>query len=280
MTSLSVALCSVAFGCAEMDGDVGVSENAAEVSENGLSTTNGLHCTNGLSTTNGLSVTNGLATTNGLSTTNGLMTTATGRTQVAYLVRCALPANTSITKGTYTFQGLLGMAPEWQYGACDTNCQEAVSACMLAHVNTSSIHVPLWLVAQNTAVGWGQDPDFPNQEASFFGNVFALGAHGTDPTKAPSYYCMGAKYNVNPPQGRLGSMQTSPPYVNGFGAANTACATRCTPGDYPSQSDGFKACNGWNQVVTVWRQNIAYTTSSTGTTTTVSGGMGKGFKWK
>ena len=93
--------------------------------------------------------------------------------QVSYLVRCALPANTSITKGTsYTFQGLLGMAPQWQNGACDTTCQENVSACMLAHVNTAGIHVPLWMVAQNAAVGWGQDPEFPNQEGAFFGNVF------------------------------------------------------------------------------------------------------------
>ena len=96
------------------------------------------------------------------------------------------------------------MAPQWQNGACDTNCQEDVSACLLAHVNTAGIHVPLWIVAQNPSVGWGQDPEFPNQEGAFFGNVFTLGAHGTDPTKVPMYYCTGAKYNVNPPQGRVG----------------------------------------------------------------------------
>ena len=100
-------------------------------------------------------------------------------------MRCALPATTSITKGSYTFQGLLGLAPQWQNGACDTNCQEAVSACLLAHVNTAGLHIPLWIVAQNPIVGWGQDPEFPNQEAAFFGNVFMPGAHGTDPTKTP-----------------------------------------------------------------------------------------------
>jgi hypothetical protein len=273
MTWLSVALCSVAFGCAEVEDDVGPNDNPAVTTDNGLSTTNGLACTNGLSTTNGLSVTNGLATTNGLSTTNGLMTTDIGRQQVAYLVRCALPANTSITKGAYTFQGLLGMAPEWQFGACDTTCQENVSACMLAHVNTAGVHIPLWLVAQNTAVGWGQDTEFPNQEGVFFGNVFVLGAHGTDPLKAPSYYCMGSKYNINPPAGRLGSKQTSPPYINPFGSANAACSTYCTPSDTPYNNDGYKACNGWNNAVTVWRQNLTVTGG-------VSGGMGKGFRWK
>jgi len=273
MTWLSIALCSVAFGCAEVEDDVSPSDNSAVATDNGLSTTNGLHCTNGLSTTNGLSVTNGLATTNGLSTTNGLMTTDVGRQQVSYLVRCALPANTSITKGAYTFQGLLGMAPEWQFGACDTNCQEAVSACMLAHVNTAGLHIPLWLVAQNAAVGWGQDAEFPNQEGVFFGNVFALGAHGTDPTKAPAYYCMGSKYSLNPPKGRLGSVQTSPPYVNAFGTANAMCSSYCTAADTPFNSDGYKACNGWNNTVTVWRQNTTVTGG-------VSGGIGKGFRWR
>ncbi len=277
MTWLSLALCSVAFGCAEMEGDVGIDESAALVSENGIRTSNGLRVSNGLTgiSSNGLSLTSGLATNAGLSTTSGLMTTSEGRDQVAYLVRCALPANTSITKGSYTFPGLLGMAPQWQNGACDTTCQENVSACILAHVNTAGIHVPLWLVAQNTAVGWGQDPEFPNQEGVFFGNVFTAGAHGTDPNTVPALYCMGAKYNVNPPQGRLGSTQTSPPYVNPFGTANAACVTnyRCAASDTPYQNDGFKACNGWNNVVTVWRQN-------TTTTTTASGGAGHGYRWR
>jgi hypothetical protein len=142
-------------------------------------------------------------------------------------------------------------------------------------VNTAGIHVPLWLVAQNAAVGWGQDPEFPNQEGAFFGNVFTAGAHGTDPNTVAAFYCMGTKYNVNPPEGRLGSTQTGTPYANPFGSANAFCATnyRCAASDTPHQADGFKACNGWNNVVTVWRQN---TTAGT----TVSGGMGAGYRWR
>src|SRR6476620_216514 len=145
MTWLPLALCSVAFGCAEMEGDVGIDDSAALQTENGLRTSNGLRVSNGLNgvSTNGLSLTSGLATNAGLSATTGLMTPSEGRDKVAYLVRCALPANTSITKGSYTFQGLMGMAPQWQNGACDTTCQENVSACILAHVNTAGIHVPL-----------------------------------------------------------------------------------------------------------------------------------------
>jgi hypothetical protein len=275
---LPLALATALMGCEEMQADVGDSDQAL-ATENGLSTVNGLSVKNGLSTVNGLSVKNGLSTVTGLATGSGLMTTDAGRMQVTYLVRCALPATVSITKQdqygkSYTFQGLLGMAPAWQDGVCDTNCQENVSACMLAHVNTAGIHVPLWIVSQNAAVGWGQDPEFPNQEGAFFGNIFLDGAHGTDPTKAPMYYCAGAKYNINPPQGRIGSNQTSPPYINPLGAKYALCASTCNPADYPSAADGFKACAGWNSVVTVWRQN------TTTTTTTTTGGIGHGFRWK
>ena len=102
------------------------------------------------------------------------------------------------------------------------------------------------------------------------------GAHGTDPNKAPMYYCTGAKYNVSPPEGRVGGTQTNPPYVNPFGATYASCAgqTRCSAADYPYQADGFKACNGWNRVVTVWRQNTVTTT------TKESGSIGRGFRWK
>ena len=133
-------------------------------------------------------------------------------------------------------------------------------------------------MSSNTATGWGQDPNYPNQEAAFFGNVFVNGAHGTDPTKPPMYYCTGAKYNVNPPQGRIGSTQTNPPYVDPFGASYTSCASRCASADYPHQADGWKACNGWNSVVTIWRQNT--TTTTTTTTTEPSGGSGHGFRWR
>jgi hypothetical protein len=90
------------------------------------------------------------------------------------------------------------------------------------------------------------------------------------------FYCTGPKYNVNAPQGRVGGTQTNPPYANAFGSSYASCAgaSRCAPADYPAQGDGFKACNGWNNVVTVWRQNTATTT--TGPT----GGNGRGFRWK
>jgi hypothetical protein len=273
------------MGCAELEGDVGadgVIDDESLTASNGLPSINGLAAPNGLPSINGLTTANGLVTANGLPSSNGLMTTALGRKQVEYIVRCALPPTASITKKdqygkSYTFQGLLGLAPQWQESACDLNCQEHVSACLLAHINTSAIHVPLWIVSGHPAVGWGPDPEFPNHEGSYFGNVFLLGAHGTDPTKAPMFYCTGPKYNVNAPSGRIGSTQTNPPYVNPWGA-NASCdnVSRCAAADYPYSAHGFKACYGWNAVVTVWRQATPTISSST----TGSGGVGRGFRWR
>src|SRR5215831_4848493 len=133
---------------------------------------------NGLSLINGLSMTNGLSMLNGLVSGVGLMTSSSGRQTLSYLVRCALPLGHSVVKTDdqgvpYTFLGQIGVAPEWESGQCGQDCQENVSACMLAHVNTSGQHIALWLDSNNPAIGYGRNNLFPYQEGSFFGNIFA-----------------------------------------------------------------------------------------------------------
>jgi len=227
---------------------------------------------------------NGLTLATGLSSTEGLMTTAAGRTTVEYLVRCALPANTSITKQdqngvSYTFKGSLGFAPEWASGECNDVCQEYVSACLMAHVNTSGIHVPLFVVSQAPSVGWGLSADYPNQEGSFFGNIFVLGAHGVDATSVAAFYCDGKAYDVATVPGRIGATQVNAPYKNPYVAGPYAagstgyCSDVCTPADYPNAGSGYKACSGWNNVVTTYRQaatggNITAVTPSLSATIT------------
>ena len=143
-----------------------------------MKTINGLKVHNGLATIeNGVSVGASLRSSAGLSSSSGLMTSADGRTTVTYLVKCALPAGHSITKADqygkqYTFQGQIGVAPEWETGAMGASSERWVSACMLAMVNTTGDHYPLWLVAQNSAISWGLDPSFPFQEGAFFGDIF------------------------------------------------------------------------------------------------------------
>jgi hypothetical protein len=241
---------SALTGCAEPAQEGTEVDPEALTSENGMKTINGLRAHNGLATGNGLSLGASLRSPAGLSSSSGLMTTADGRTTVNYLVRCALAPGHSITKTdqtgkAYTFTGQIGVAPEWETGTCGGTCERWVSACMLALVNTTGDHYPLWLVAQNPAIGWSLDPAFPFQEGSFFGDIF---------TPEPyAYFCGGRDLGISPIPGRIGSAQTSPPYVDAFGAGGK-CLPVCTPADLPHAAEGVKACSGWNEVINVWHQ--------------------------
>ena len=195
--------------------------------------------------------------TNGLSSTGGLMTTAIGRTTVQYLVRCALAQNDSITKqdqlgNTYTFAGQLGLAPGWKTGTCDSICQQALSACLLAHVNTSGVHIPLWLVSPNPAIGWGTDPQYPNREGTFFGNIFT-----PNPTSnlVDAFYCNGPGFSTDVVPGRLGATQAGAPYTDPY-TSTTDPNGDCTP-CYSTNSQGPTTCSAdgvkFGSPITVWR---------------------------
>jgi hypothetical protein len=249
-------LAAGAFGCAGPDeGGAQLDSSDVVLTTNGLTTVNGLSTHNGL-TSNGLSTINGLSTHNGLSSTVGLMTTASGRTTIEYLVRCALPLGDSITKQdqngvSYTFAGQIGLAPGWKDGACDTSCQQSVSACLLAHVNTSGVHIPLWLVSPAPAIGWGTNPQYPNREGTFFGNIFTPNA-GSGAVDA--FYCDGPGFSKDTVPGRLGATQVDAPYTDPYmldvGAGDcTPCAS--------SRRDGPNSCAAdqttFKTPLTVWR---------------------------
>ena len=159
------------------DAHVSTTGDDALVSVNGLSSINGLSSFNGLNSLNGLNSFNGLNSVNGLANGVGLMSSSNGRTTLSYIVKCALPAGHSISKkdqnnASYTFAGQIGVAPEWEASSCGTDCQERVSACVLAHVNTTGKHIQLWLDSDAPSIGWGRSTDYPYQEGSFFGNIF------------------------------------------------------------------------------------------------------------
>jgi hypothetical protein len=184
------------------------------------------------------------------------MTTASGRTTVTYLVRCALPNGRSITKqdqngAWYTFRGAIGLGPAWETDSCDQQCQESVSACLMAHVNTAGVHIPLWLVSPSAAIGWGQNSQYPNQEGTYFGNLFAP---NPSTGSIDAFYCNGPSFTKSLVPGRLGANQTGSPYTNPFGPG-AACAGHCIAPDAPSQNDGYQSCLTYNTPVTVWRQN-------------------------
>jgi len=260
----SLALASALMGCqpgAEDQQDEGGSAASELASQNGLSLINGLSLTNGLSgnglsgnglSGNGLSG-NGLlmnALKTGVLTTGSMMNTTDGRTTMSYIVKCALPSGHSITAkdstGTsYTYAGLIGTAPEWETGTCNTTCQERMSACLLAHVNTSGVHIPIWLDSEG-AIGWGQNTSYPYQEGSFFGNIFV------NPPKG--YFCNGRDFDSGTVPGRLGAGQSNAPYSDPFGTPGP-CSPSCTASSSATNgvADGYSTCNGYTHVVTVWR---------------------------
>jgi len=154
-----------------------------------LSSHNGVSA-NGVSA-NGVSA-NGLSA-NGLSA-NGLSATAfvswfnqnPGQADIlmTYVVRCAVPTgqNRSFTNPrngrTYTWQGGLGLAPDWANGqSINSNEQQVVTACLLAHVNRFGRHVNISVLGLNA---WGHAIPFtPGElvlfdvrEACFFGSLF------------------------------------------------------------------------------------------------------------
>ena len=206
---------------------------------------------------NGMAM-NGLSTVGGLSSTSGLMTTAGGRDIVTYMIRCAYPAGQSLVKqdqygNSYTFAGSIGIAPEAAAGPCDLDCQEKISACMLAHVNNSGQHISIWMVGPDPGIGWGGSSDFPYQEGAFFGNIFASPWQG--------YYCAGKDMASGEVPGRLGTPMASTVYVDPYGAG----ALCNKPGNCTVTNEGYTNCNDpallapytaghkWTHVVTVWR---------------------------
>ena len=246
----AVLASALALGCQPGGGDASGDTGDNLVAVNGLSLINGLSLTNGLGNGNGLSLINGLSSTTGLASNNGLMTTTLGRITVSYLVRCALPLGQSITKkdqnGTsYTFPGLIGVAPNWANNACDTACQESVSACMMAHLNVAGVHVPIWLDSPVSAIGYGSSSSYPNEEGTFFGNLFITGSNG----RVPAYYCEGTGFAKGIVPGRLGATTSAAGiFTNPFGSG-ALCSAHCSAGG----SGGYSSCNGYSRPITVWR---------------------------
>jgi len=245
---------------------------AALVSENGLAMNglamNGL-AMNGLAM-NGLAM-NGLAMNGlamgGLSSTTGLMTTNAGRNIVQYMIKCALPSGHQWVAqdqngNSYTYPGSLGVAPEWETSLCGKDCQERLSACLLAHVNNAGVHISLWIDGEGS-IGWGKSPDFPYMEGAFFGNLITNQNSNNVAGGWQGYYCNGADYLQGAVPGRLGQPMATSVYTNWYGGG-ALCAqglggvNKC---NLHSDGSGFDNCTispggvatTWNHAVTVWR---------------------------
>ena len=250
------ALVVVATTCALDDAgsgavvDAGGSVSAAASSE-GLV---GVTAQAGLDQSGGFDSSQGLSSDAGIAPTSPLMNSEAGRRTVAALVRCALPEGRAIYKGdaegrSHVFVGQLGMWPSWEWGGCDGQCQEHVSACVLAHVNRTTADMPIWLDSDNAAIGWGRAAAFPREEGSFFGNLF------TSPPQA--HFCEGSGF-VSPGRSvvatRLSAGAKSSPLPFRDAFPGSTCQAACERAAAPNQADGYKSCAGFNHVMTVRRQ--------------------------
>jgi hypothetical protein len=163
---------------------------------------------------------------------------------------------------------------------------EGISACLMAHVNTAGVHVPLWMDSNDPSIGWGVDrTNFPMQEGTFFGDILDTGALTNlakpNVTAPVAYYCDGAGFPGGASgvvAGRLGANQAGAPYVNPYGnstlcqnapnavgqfsqgktgscpaGSNSNPAAGC-PDGYTSLSTGFNQ-GVWQHGITVWRNN-------------------------
>jgi hypothetical protein len=166
---------------AELDSLNGLSANG--LSANGLSA-NGLSA-NGLSA-NGLSA-NGLSA-NGLSA-SAFATWFSNDPAMAdmvmrYVVRCAVAEGQTRTYTdphtgqSYTWYGVLGLAPRWASGATPTLAeQQVVTACLMAHVNRYGLSIPISVLgrdAQGAIIPFTRSEldTYSVREACFFGNLF------------------------------------------------------------------------------------------------------------
>src|SRR6266404_9513223 len=264
----SLGLTSVLVGCNQMSGaPTGDVESASPGSSTNQSDLNSV---------NGLNSANGLNSVNGLATNSGLMTTDAGRKTVSYLVRCALNMGDTLTKqdaagNWYTYKGAIGLAPQYKTAGCDKDCTEELSACLMAHVNTTGVHIPLWLDSPMSSVGWGQSPFYPMQEGTFFGQIMVTNTSNN----LDAYFCNGPNVASNEVPGRLGSNQGSIPYANAYPTTGGLCFPANDTSHCVAQStgDGAVSCMGngtsWTHPITVWRGQTFQAESATSSGGTV-----------
>lgn len=96
-------------------------------------------------------------------------------TTIQYAVECALPDGASITRvvdgKTVVLEGVVGLAPAWETEACDEDCQEWVSACLLARTNVEGNSIQIAIIGDHETLSL-EPPAGASFEAAFYGNLF------------------------------------------------------------------------------------------------------------
>jgi hypothetical protein len=112
------------------------------------------------------------------------------------LIYCALAKDDSVTVQIdgqpVVLDGWLGFAPEWKNGDCSgESCQEWVTACLLGKLNAWGLPVSILFASEyEPHRGKANPADWPFEEGSFYGNLFADVPVG--------YTCLGRSAKVEP----------------------------------------------------------------------------------
>jgi hypothetical protein len=192
---VAAACASALLACA--DDPSSTSSTTQDISSKNRLATNRL-ATNRLATnrlaTNRLA-TNRLATNRlaaNMVTAGDLLSTVDGRTVYSYLVGCAVPAGVTIeaqvpgatnstpddpftcVDGTCTFDGALGVAPDWLSHKLTHKGQEWVSACVFARCNAHDTSEAISLRGKADALAVSDDEAalYTVEEGAFYGNLF------------------------------------------------------------------------------------------------------------
>ncbi len=127
-------------------------------------------------------------------TSQDLLSTADGRTVYSYLIGCAVPAGVTIeadvpgaanttsddpytcVTGHCSFDGSVGLAPEWLNHRLENKGQEWVSACVFARCNAHDTAEAISLRGKADALLVSPDEAalYTVEEGAFYGNLFTL----------------------------------------------------------------------------------------------------------
>jgi hypothetical protein len=104
------------------------------------------------------------------------------RRVLQYISECALPPGSRVrfwsADGNWQgwFDGVGGVAPEWQSGWCNERCQQTVSACLYSRINGDdrviNINVRRNLASGGHVVDQFWKDNYPRLEAAYWGNFF------------------------------------------------------------------------------------------------------------
>jgi hypothetical protein len=241
---------AAATGCA-------VSEPTLGTSESNVETTNRL-ATNRLATnrlaTNRLA-TNGLSEATSIADLQAMASDDGGRELLTYMVSCALPEGASLDvvtdDRTYTFKGLIGVAPSWVSEPLSLSDRRWLSACLLARVNYYgvTVHISMRGDLPALAISSEEETGYPLYEGAFWGDLFGDGEQDKNA-------CISAFKATDPQIADVPLRQCTVPAGDGttwcgFVAAGV-CEDVCTGANGAS---GFTTCAGQQQVINIFLED-------------------------